>query len=50
MQAQLTDRLDRMAAPRTLDPDAPAFAVPARYNPRLQALVERINADEELWQ
>ena len=26
------------------------FSVPARHNPRLQALVERINADEELWQ
>lgn len=28
----------------------PAFSVPARHNPRLQALVERINADEEIWQ
>lgn len=26
------------------------FTVPARYNPRLQALLERINADEELRQ
>jgi metal-dependent HD superfamily phosphatase/phosphodiesterase len=31
------------------DPAAPPlFSVPARYNPRLQALVARINADEEL--
>lgn len=30
--------------------DAPSFSVPARHNPRLQALVERINADEELRQ
>src|SRR5574337_1202511 len=28
----------------------PAFSVPARHNPKLQALVARINADEELWQ
>src|SRR3972149_6132381 len=28
----------------------PTFSVPARHNPKLQALVERINADEELWQ
>jgi len=27
-----------------------AFSVPARHNPKLQALVERINADEELRQ
>ncbi|HLE27482.1 MAG TPA: HD domain-containing protein [Anaerolineales bacterium] len=27
-----------------------AFAVPARHNPKLQTLVDRINADEELWQ
>jgi len=26
------------------------FSVPARHNPKLRALVERINADEELWQ
>jgi hypothetical protein len=26
------------------------FSVPARHNPKLQALVECINADEELWQ
>src|SRR5574341_2515912 len=26
------------------------FSIPARHNPRLQTLVERINADEELWQ
>src|SRR5574341_680925 len=32
-------------------PEAPAaFTVPARHNPLLQALVNRINADEELWQ
>ncbi|MGH2522705.1 MAG: HD domain-containing protein [Anaerolineales bacterium] len=31
-------------------PPAMAFSVPARHNPRLHALVERINADEELWQ
>src|SRR4030081_2338462 len=30
--------------------DAPIFSVPARHNPRLQALAERINADEELRQ
>ena len=34
--------------------DAPTplavFSVPARHNPKLQALVERVNADEELWQ
>ncbi len=28
----------------------PAFSVPAKHNPRLQALVERIDADEELRQ
>lgn len=27
-----------------------SFSVPARHNPNLQMLVERINADEELWQ
>jgi metal-dependent HD superfamily phosphatase/phosphodiesterase len=26
------------------------FSVPARHNPKLQTLVERVNADEELWQ
>ena len=26
-----------------------AFSVPARHNPKLQALVDRINSDEELW-
>jgi metal-dependent HD superfamily phosphatase/phosphodiesterase len=26
------------------------FSVPTRHNPKLHALVERINADEELWQ
>src|SRR5687768_17653703 len=31
-------------------PDAQAFSVPARHNPRLQALVDRLNADEELRQ
>lgn len=34
--------------------DTPAplavFSVPARHNPKLQGLVDRINADEELWQ
>lgn len=34
----------------TPETDAPTFTVPARHNPRLQALVQRINADEELWQ
>jgi len=34
----------------TVEAEAPSFTVPARHNPRLQALVERINADEELWQ
>jgi metal-dependent HD superfamily phosphatase/phosphodiesterase len=33
-----------------IDTEVPSFTVPARHNPRLQALVERINADEELWQ
>lgn len=31
-------------------PRHPAFSVPAKHNPRLQALVERIDADEELRQ
>jgi hypothetical protein len=31
-------------------PPAGVFSVPARHNPKLQALVERINADEELRQ
>ena len=36
---------------RMLMPAEPAiFSVPARHNPRLQALTERINADEELRQ
>ena len=30
--------------------EAPIFSVPARHNPRLQALAERINADDELRQ
>jgi metal-dependent HD superfamily phosphatase/phosphodiesterase len=30
--------------------EPPIFSVPARHNPRLQALAERINADEELRQ
>ncbi len=30
--------------------DTPIFSVPARHNPRLQALAERISADEELRQ
>jgi hypothetical protein len=30
--------------------ETPIFSVPARHNPRLQALAERINADEELRQ
>ena len=30
--------------------ELPLFSVPARHNPRLQALAERINADEELRQ
>src|SRR5689334_21652275 len=30
--------------------EAPIFSVPARHNPRLLALAERINADEELRQ
>jgi metal-dependent HD superfamily phosphatase/phosphodiesterase len=40
----------RPAVGVALGPESPAFAVPARRNPRLQALVERLNADEELWQ
>ncbi len=35
------------AEPSTL---SASFSVPARHNPKLQGLVERINADEELWQ
>lgn len=31
-------------------PEVPSFSVPARHNPRLQALSDRINADEELRQ
>ncbi len=31
-------------------PEPQSFSVPARHNPRLQALVERLNADEELRQ
>lgn len=31
-------------------PGAIVFSVPAKHNPKLLALVERINADEELWQ
>ncbi len=31
-------------------PGATVFSVPAKHNPKLLALVERINADEELWQ
>jgi metal-dependent HD superfamily phosphatase/phosphodiesterase len=30
--------------------DSPIFSVPARHNPRLQVLAERINADDELRQ
>jgi metal-dependent HD superfamily phosphatase/phosphodiesterase len=30
--------------------DPPGFSVPAKHNPRLQALADRINADEELRQ
>jgi metal-dependent HD superfamily phosphatase/phosphodiesterase len=33
-----------------LPPDPPSFSVPARHNPRLQTLSDRINADEELRQ
>jgi metal-dependent HD superfamily phosphatase/phosphodiesterase len=33
-----------------IDPPPATFTVPARHNPKLQALVERINADEELKQ
>jgi len=44
----------RPAAPPAMTMFAPAeppiFSVPARHNPRLQAVAERINADEELRQ
>src|SRR5258708_40271311 len=30
--------------------DPPIFSVPARHNPRLQVLAERINSDQELRQ
>jgi metal-dependent HD superfamily phosphatase/phosphodiesterase len=33
-----------------LSSETPIFSVPARHNPRLQALAERINADDELRQ
>lgn len=33
-----------------LAPGATIFSVPAKHNPKLLALVERINADEEVWQ
>jgi len=33
-----------------LPAEPPIFSVPARHNPRLQAIAERINADEELRQ
>jgi metal-dependent HD superfamily phosphatase/phosphodiesterase len=33
-----------------LSPEPPTFSVPARHNPRLQALADRINVDEELRQ
>jgi metal-dependent HD superfamily phosphatase/phosphodiesterase len=37
--------------PHPLDEQTPsAFVLPARHNPKLQTLIERINADEELWQ
>jgi metal-dependent HD superfamily phosphatase/phosphodiesterase len=36
--------------PLAVAADAPAFSVPARHNPRLLALAERLNADEELRQ
>lgn len=39
-----------LASHAQTDAALPPFSVPARHNPRLQALVERINADEELWQ
>jgi uncharacterized protein len=38
------------ATGRPTSTEAQSFSVPARYNPRLQTLVERINADEELRQ
>ncbi len=48
------NRTPEVAASPTPGREAPAtaaeFTVPARHNPLLQALVERINADEELWQ
>jgi metal-dependent HD superfamily phosphatase/phosphodiesterase len=34
----------------TASAETPVFTVPARHNPSLQTLAERINADEELWQ
>ena len=34
----------------TASAETPVFTVPARHNPNLQTLAERINADEELWQ
>src|SRR3990170_5706842 len=37
-----------MAMDKTAEPAA--FSVPAKHNPKLQTLVGRINADEELWQ
>ena len=34
--------------PHVMTHDQPAFSVPARHNPRLQALVDALKADEEL--
>ena len=36
--------------PVAVPAEPPLFSVPARHNPRLQALVDRLNADEELRQ
>jgi metal-dependent HD superfamily phosphatase/phosphodiesterase len=49
----MSTALEASALPtfRVAPPFEPAtFSVPARYNPKLQALAERINADEELRQ
>jgi len=36
--------------PLAVAAEAPSFSVPARHNPRLLALADRINADDELRQ
>ncbi len=47
----ITTQLSTLSTPPAQADATPlTFSVPARHNPKLQTLVERINADEELWQ